>query len=166
VQIELLTSSIWITAKWLDVFGRNGRPPAGAAFAEFGALEANLAEAIVFDHGVDFVFSKWGLALSMLCGGDHRGHLLSRLPQPARAQLRHVCAGATTSFAPVANQSVWAVDKRIWECMTMAMPTVAGETGVSQLLVALLFAPHPLCPDVFDEHAQVMRPAKDGRFLI
>ena len=42
---------------------------------QFGAFEAHLAEAIVIDHGANFILSRWGAAPGMLCGGDHRGQM-------------------------------------------------------------------------------------------
>jgi hypothetical protein len=81
---ELQDASMWIAAKWFEQFVCGCSPADGVAeLAEFGALEPNLAEAIVLDQGADFVFPRWGVALSMLCGGDHRGHRLSVLPQPS-----------------------------------------------------------------------------------
>jgi len=118
---------MWVAAKWFEQFVFSDRRAAGSTeLAEFGAFEPNLAEAIVLDHGFDFVFPKWGAALSTLCGGDHRGHRLSALPQPSRGQLRHVCVRATAAQAPVADQATWVVDGQIWQCAMLAMPTAGG----------------------------------------
>jgi hypothetical protein len=57
----LKPSSTWIADKWFARFVGNSNPPTGSiGIAEFGAFEANLAEAIVLDRGADFLFSKWG----------------------------------------------------------------------------------------------------------
>ena len=89
---ELMEASMWIAAKWFDRFVCGSDRPAGSPdLAEFGAFEANIAEAVVIDQGADFVFPKWGAALDTLCGGDRRGHRLSAFPQPSRGQLRRVC---------------------------------------------------------------------------
>ena len=57
----LKPSSTWIADKRFDRFVGNSYPPTGSTgIAEFGAFEANLAEAIVLDRGADFLFSKWG----------------------------------------------------------------------------------------------------------
>jgi hypothetical protein len=135
---------MWVAAKWFEQFScSDGRAGGSVELAEFGAFEPNLAEAIVLDHGFDFVFPKWGAALSTLCGGDHRGHRLSALPQPSRGQLRRVCVRATAAQAPVADQATWIVDGQIWQCAMLAMPT-AGDESVTRLLVALLSVPHPI----------------------
>jgi hypothetical protein len=134
-----------VAAKWFEqCVCSAGRAGGGAALAEFGAFEPNLAEAIVLDHGSDFVFPNWGAALSTLCGGDHRGHRLSALPQPSRGQLRRVCVRATAAQMPAADQATWVVDGRIWQCAMLAMPTAGDEFSATRLLVALLFSPHPI----------------------
>jgi hypothetical protein len=138
---------MWIAAKWFDRFACSS---AHAELSEFGALEPNLAEAIVIDHGADFMFPKWGTALGTLCGGNHRGHLLSALPQPSRGQLRRVCVRATATQMPEAEQATWAVDGRIWQCAMLALPTAGSELAATRLLVALLFAPHPLFANAFN----------------
>jgi hypothetical protein len=136
---------MWVAAKWFDQFVWDADRAGGSAeLAEFGAFEPNLAEAIVLDHGSDFVFPKWGAALSTLCGGDHRGHRLSALPQPSRGQLRRVCVRATAAQVPAADQATWVVDGQIWQCAMLAMPTAGDEFSVTRLLVALLFAPQPI----------------------
>jgi hypothetical protein len=112
--------------------------------AEFGAFEANLAEVTVVDHGADFVVSRWGAEIGMLCGGNQRNRRLSELPQPSRGQLRRICVRAMTSRAPAAENVIWAVRGGIWECVMLALPTAGSEDGVSRLLIALFFAPHPL----------------------
>jgi hypothetical protein len=145
---ELLEASMWIAAKWFERFVCGSPQPAGSIdLAEFESFEANLAEAVVLDQGGDFVFSKWGAALSTLCGGDHRGHRLSTLPQPGRGQLRRLCVRATATQAPEAEQASWVVDGRIWQCAMLALPTAGNELSATRLLVALLFAPHPMFPD-------------------
>jgi hypothetical protein len=103
---ELREASMWVAAKWFEQFvSGDDRAGGSAKLTEFGAFEPNLAEAILLDHGFDFVFPKWGAALNTLCGGDHRGHRLSVLPQPSRGQLRRICVRATTTCAPVADQA-------------------------------------------------------------
>ena len=142
---ELREASMWVASKWLKQFSCNdGRAVGHVDLAEFGAFEANLAEAIVLNHGSDFVFPKWGAALSTLCGGDHRGHRLSAFPQPSRSQLRRVCVRATAAQMPTADQATWVVGGRIWQCTMLAMPTAGDEFAATRLLVALLFAPHPI----------------------
>jgi hypothetical protein len=142
---ELREASMWVAAKWFEQFVcGDDRAGGSAKLAEFGAFEPNLAEAILLDHGFDFVFPKWGAALNTLCGGDHRGHRLSVLPQPSRGQLRRICVRATTTYAPVADQAIWVVDGQIWQCATLAMPIAGDEFSVTRLLLALLFAPHPI----------------------
>jgi hypothetical protein len=144
-SFELREASMWVAAKWFEQFScGDSRAVGSVELAKFGAFEPNLAEAIVLDHGSDFVFPKWGAALSTLCGGDHRGHRLSALPQPSRGQLRRVCVRATAAQMPAANQATWVVDGRIWQCATLAMPTAGDEFSVTRLIVALLFAPHPI----------------------
>ena len=145
---ELLEASMWIAAKWFDRFVcDSGRPADGPDLAEFGAFEANIAEAVVIDQGADFVFPKWGAALSMLCGGNRRGHRLSAFPQPSRGQLRRVCVRATAAQVPEADQATWVVDGRIWQCAMLALPTAGNELAATRLLVALLFVPHPMFAD-------------------
>jgi hypothetical protein len=144
-RLELRAASMWVAAKWFEQFvGGDGRAGGSAKLAEFGAFEPNLAEVIVLDHGFDFVFPTWGVALNTLCGGDHRGHRLSMLPQPSRGQLRRVCVRAAAAQAPVADQATWVVDGQIWQCAMLAMPTAGDEFSATRLLVALLFAPHPI----------------------
>ena len=142
---ELLEASMWVAAKWFDRFVcGSARLTGDTELAEFGSFEANLAEAVVLDQGADFVFPKWGAALGRLCGGDHRGHRLSALPQPSRGQLRRVCVRATAAQVPQADQATWVVDGRIWQCAMLALPTAGNELSATRLLVALLFAPHPM----------------------
>jgi hypothetical protein len=144
-SFELREASMWVAAKWFEQFVcSDDRAGGSAKLAEFGAFEPNLAEAIVLDHGFDFVFPKWGAALNTLCGGDHRGHRLSVLPQPSRGQLRRICVQATAAQAPVADKAIWVVDGQIWQCGMLAMPTAGDEFSATRLLVALLFAPHPI----------------------
>jgi len=136
---------MWIAAKWFDRFVCGpGCPATSTELAEFGAFEANLAEAVVLDQGADYVFSRWGAALGTICGGDHRGHRLSTLPQPSRGQLRRVCVRATAAQVPEAQQATWIVDGRIWQCAMLALPTAGNELAATRLVVALLFAPHPV----------------------
>src|SRR5882757_6263926 len=142
---DLLKASMWIAAKWFDRFVCDSAClTRETELAEFGTFEANLAEAVVLDQGADFVFPKWGAALGTLCGGDHRGHRLSALPQPSRGQLRRVCVRATAAQVPQAHQATWVVDGRIWQCAMLALPTAGNELSATRLLVALLFAPHPI----------------------
>jgi hypothetical protein len=152
---------MWIAAKWFDRFVcGSGRPTSTQDLAEFGALEDNIAEAVVLDQGADFVFPKWGAALGELCGGDHRGHRLSALPQPSRGQLRRVCVRATAAQVPKAEQATWVVDGRIWQCAMLALPTAGNELAATRLLVALLFVPHPMFAD-----AVIPRP-REGRAVV
>ena len=145
MQSELHRASVWITAKWLEGVLRDAHgTDAGTGLAEFGAFEANLAEVIVLDRGADFLISKWGAEIGMLCGGNQRNRRLSMLPPPSRGQLRRICVRAMTSRAPAAESAIWAVHGGIWECAMLALPTAGTEAGVSSLLIALLFAPHPL----------------------
>ena len=139
---------MWIAARWFDRFvSGSGRPTSIPDLAEFGALEANIAEAVVLDQGADFVFLKWGAALGELCGGDHRGHRLSAFPQPSRGQLRRVCVRATAAKVPEAKQATWVVERRIWQCAMLALPTASNELAATRLLVALLFVPDPMFAD-------------------
>jgi hypothetical protein len=157
---ELLEASTWIAVKWFDRFVcGSGRPTGSPDLAEFGAFEANIAEAVVLDQGADFVFPKWGAALGALCGGDHRGHRLSALPQPSRGQLRRVCVRATAAQVPEAEQATWVVDGRIWQCAMLALPTAGNELSATRLLVALLFAPHPIFADAVIPNPRGGRPA-------
>jgi hypothetical protein len=145
---ELLEASMWIAARWFDRFVcSSDRATDTNELVEFGAFEANLAEAVVLDQGADFVFPKWGAALGTLCGGDHRGHRLSTLPQPSRGRLRRVCVRATAAQMPEAEQATWVVDGRIWQCAMLALPTAGNELSATRLLVAVLFAPHPMFAD-------------------
>jgi hypothetical protein len=143
MQSELHRGSVWITAKWLEGILRDGAD-VGTGLAEYGAFQANLAEVIVIDHGADFFISRWGAEIGMLCGGDQRNRRLSTLPQPSRGQLRRMCVRAMTSRAPAAESAIWAVHGSIWECVMLALPAAGTEAGVSRLLIALLFVPHPL----------------------
>jgi hypothetical protein len=144
-RFELREASMWVAKKWFEQFVRSADGAEGSTeLAEFGAFEPNLAEAIVLDHGSDFVFPKWGAALNTLCGGDHRGHRLSVLPQPSRGQLRRVCVRATVAQAPAADEATWIVDGQIWRCAMLAMPTAGDELAATRLLVAVLFVPHPI----------------------
>lgn len=140
MRSELIKASAWITAKWLGGIMRNAHwADAGIDLAEFGAFQANFAEVLVLDHGADFLVSRWGAEIGMLCGGNQRNRRLSALPQPSRSQLRRICVRAMTSRLPAAESATWAVHGAIWECVMLALPG-----GVSSLLVVLLFAPHPL----------------------
>ena len=157
---ELLEASMWVAARWFDRFVCGSARPTGCAdFPEFGALEANIAEAVVLDQGADFVFPKWGAALGTVCAGDHRGHRLSALPQPSRGQLRRVCVRATSAQVPEAEQATWVVDGRIWQCALLALPTAGNELSATRLLVALLFVPHPMFADAIIPNAGEGRPA-------
>jgi hypothetical protein len=150
MQNELHKASVWITAKWLDGIMRYAHhADVRTDLAEFGAFQANLAEVIVIDHGADFVVSRWGAEIGMLCGGNQRNRRLSELPQPSRGQLRRICVRAMTSRAPAAESATWAVHGGIWECVMLALPAGGSEDGVSRLLIALIFAPHPLFADPF-----------------
>jgi len=125
---ELLEASMWIAARWFDRFVcSSDRATDTTELVEFGGVEANLAEAVVLDQGADFVFPKWGAALGTLCGGDHRG--------------------ATAAQMPEAEQATWVVDGRIWQCAMLALPTAGNELSATRLLVAVLFAPHPMFAD-------------------
>lgn len=145
---ELLEASMWIAARWFDRFvSGSGGPAASPDLTEFGTFEVNIAEVVVLDQGGDFVFPKWGAALSTLCGGNRRGHRLSAFPQPSRGQLRRVCVRATAGQVPEAEQATWVVDGRIWQCAMLALPTAGNELSATRLLVALLFVPHPMFVD-------------------
>jgi hypothetical protein len=147
----LLDASSWITGRWIDHLSSNCRDtPGSCGLGDFGAFEANLAEAIVLDHGADFLFPRWGAEIGMLCGGNHRGHRLSMLPQPSRGQLRRACVRATAGRMPIVQETVWAVRGRIWECVILALPIATRGAAVTRLLVALLFSPHPMFVDPFD----------------
>lgn len=163
---ELHKASAWITTKWLDVIIRGARwADPQTDLTEFGAFEANLAEVIVIDHGADFVISRWGAEIGMLCGGHQRSRCLSELPQPSRSQLRRICVRAMAARGPTAESAIWAVHGGIWECVMLALPVGGAEDGVSRLLIALLFAPHPLFDDTFrSAHAMraVATPAVGG----
>jgi hypothetical protein len=144
-RLPLREASMWIIAKWFEQFMRGTTHATGSIeLVEFGAFEPNLAEAIVLDQGDDFVFSKWGAALGKLCGGDHRGHRLSVLPQPSRGQLRRICVRAAAAQVPKASRATWAVDGQIWQCAMLALPTAGNELSATRLLLALLFEPHPM----------------------
>jgi hypothetical protein len=156
MQSELHKASVWITAKWLEGILRDTHgADEGAGLAEFGAFQANLAEVIVLDHGADFLISRWGAEIGMLCGGNQRNRRLSTLPQPSRGQLRRICVRAMTSRAPAAETAIWAVRGGIWECVMLALPAAGSEAGVSSLLIALLFAPHPLFDHPFQPDDEV-----------
>jgi hypothetical protein len=157
---ELREASMWIAAKWFERFVcGSARSAEGADLAVFGGFAANIAEAVVIDQGADFVFPKWGAALSTVCGGDHRGHRLSALPQPSRGQLRRVCVRATSAQVPEAEQATWVVDGRIWQCALLALPTAGNELSATRLLVALLSVPHPLFADAIIPSARQEHPA-------
>jgi hypothetical protein len=157
---ELLEASTWIASKWFERFVCGSAHSAeGTDLAVFGGFAANIAEAVVIDQGADFVFPKWGAALSTVCGGDHRGHRLSALPQPSRGQLRRVCVRATSAQVPEAEQATWVVDGRIWQCALLALPTVGNELSATRLLVALLFVPHPLFVDAIIPNVRQAHPA-------
>jgi hypothetical protein len=143
MRTELLHASMWVVAKWFERFVDNSHPKTETTgLADFGAFEANLAEATVLDHGAEFVLQKWGAEIGMLCGGDHRGDRLSNLPQPSRSQLRRVCVRAMASRAPAVQEAIWVVHGRIWECTIMALPATGDRFALSRILIALLFAPH------------------------
>lgn len=158
---QLLEASMWIGSKWFERFVCGStRSAGGADLAVFGGFEANIAEAVVIDQGADFVFPKWGAALGKVCGGDHRGHRLSSLPQPSRGQLRRVCVRATSAQVPEAEQATWVVDGRIWQCALLALPTAGNELSATRLLVALLYVPHPLFADAIISNARPAHPAE------
>jgi hypothetical protein len=166
MQSDLIKASAWITAKWLGGVLRNDhRARAGIDLAEFGAFQANLAEVNVLDHGADFLVSRWGAEIGMLCGGNQRNRRLSALPQPSRGQLRRICVRAMTSRLPVAESAIWAVRGGIWECVMLALPAAGTEDGLSSLLIALLFAPHPLFDGPFqlDDAALAIATPPAGR---
>ncbi|MET4482026.1 hypothetical protein [Bradyrhizobium sp. F1.13.3] len=166
MQNELHRASVWILGKWLGRITRyDDRADARTDLAEFGAFEANLAEVTVVDHGADFAVSRWGAEIGMLCGGNQRNRRLSELPQPSRGQLRRICVRAMMSRAPAGERAIWAVRGGIWECVMLALPAAGNEDGVSHLLIALLFAPHPLFTDPFqsEEAARaIATPSIDG----
>src|ERR1700686_2637873 len=157
---ELLEASMWIASKWFERFVCGSASSAESGdLAAFGAYEPNIAEAVVIDQGADFLFPKWGAALSTVCGGDHRGHRLSAFPQPSRGQLRRVCVRATSAQVPEAEQASWVVDGRIWQCALLALPTAGNELSATRLLVALLFVPHPLFADAIIPNVRQAHPA-------
>lgn len=142
---DLGAASRWVAAKWLDGFGRDSDGASDSVeLAQFGFLEPYMAEAIVLERGVDFVFAKWGAALGALCGGDRSRHRLSALPQPSRGQLRRLCVRAAAEQLPQARHAIWAFDGQIWECAMLALPTAGDELSATRLLIALFFAPHPM----------------------
>lgn len=142
---DLGAASRWVAAKWLDGFGRGSDDASGnVELSQFGVLEPYIAEAVVLERGVDFVFAKWGAALGALCGGDRSRHRLSTLPQPSRGQLRRLCVRAAAEQLPQARHATWALDGRVWECAMLALPTAGDELSATRLLVALFFAPHPM----------------------
>jgi hypothetical protein len=112
--------------------------------AAFGMLEPYLAEAAVIESGADFQFLEWGSAMSVLCGGNRLGQMLSTLPQPSRSHLRRVCVRAAASRSPALSRATWVLDGNIWRCTILALPTNGDDLTVKRLLVALLFAPHPI----------------------
>jgi hypothetical protein len=65
MRAGLLKASSWIAAKWLDRLAGNSYQGT-ESLAEFGAFEANLAEAVVLDHGADFLLLRWGAEIGML----------------------------------------------------------------------------------------------------
>ena len=100
MQNELHKASVWILGKWLGgIIRYDDRADAPTDLAEFGAFEANLAEVTVVDHGADFVVSRWGAEIGMLCGGNQRNRRLSELPQPSRGQLRRICVRTSVAVA-------------------------------------------------------------------
>jgi hypothetical protein len=153
---DLRDATRWVGAKWLEKFA-GGNDRGGVDLAEFGVLEPYLAEAIVIERGSDFLFMKWGAALDMLCGGNRRGHKLSALPQPSRAQLRRVCVRAVADQLPQASHATWAIEGRIWQCAMLGLPTEGDELSATRLLVALLFAPHPKFTARFDTRRKQLR---------
>lgn len=168
MQSDLIKASAWITDKWLGGIIRNDHcADAGIDLAEFGAFQANLAEVIVLDHGADFLVSRWGAEIGMLCGGNQRNRHLSALPQPSRGQLRRICVRAMTSRLPAAESAIWAVRGGIWKCVMLALPVAGTEDGLSSLLIALLFAPHQLFDSPFQPDDTVLAiatpPAGGGR---
>lgn len=156
---DLRDATRWVAATWLDRFGpRANKSTGNLELAEFGVLEPYLAEAVVRDRGADFVFTKWGAALSSLCGGDRRDHRMSVLPQPSRGQLRRICVRAVATQLPQANHATWAIDGQIWQCTMLALPTAGDELSATRLLVALLFAPHPIFARQFALWGKEARP--------
>lgn len=123
MQAGLLKASSWIAAKWLNrLAGNSFQGTECIELAEFGAFEANLAEAVVHDHGADFLFLQWGAEIGMLCGGNHRGQRLPALPQPSR---QPIASGLRESDSlPCADYgggdlgSTWAdlVSAQFWHC--------------------------------------------------
>lgn len=147
----ILAAAHWLVATWYERFGSDGVDADGYLEPlEFGALEPFLAEAIVLDRGADFLFSSWGAAMSLLCGGDRFGDRLSVFPQPSRAQLRRVCVRAAASKSPAMSRATWAVDGEIWQCALLALPTAGDDLSAKRLLVALLFAPHAIFAEKAD----------------
>ena len=145
---DLKTASRLIVHAWASSIDWAAGPPNSRLLRrEIGLLEPYLAEAVVADHGADFVFSQWGGALDILCGGARCGHRLSAFPQPSRSHLRRVFVRAAATRMPAATCETWAIDGDIWRCQIMALPTEGDDFSVKQLLVALLFAPHPIVAD-------------------
>ncbi len=155
---------MWIAAKWFERFVCSpARPTDKADLAEFGAFEANVAEAVVLDQGADFVFTKWGARRWARCAAAIIAAIVCRrFPQPSRGQLRRVCVRATSGQVPEAEQATWVADGRIWQCALLALPTAGNELSATRLLVALLFAPHPMFADAFIPNANAERPAAPG----
>ncbi len=142
---DLKPASRFIMHTWASSFDwAAGRTNRALLPHEFGLLEPYLAEAAVADHGADFVFSQWGRALDMLCGGKRCGHRLSAFPQPSRSHLRRVSVRAAATRMPAVSRETWALEGNIWRCRIMALPTDGNDFSVTRLLLALLFAPHPI----------------------
>ncbi|WJI40627.1 MULTISPECIES: hypothetical protein [Mesorhizobium] len=113
----------------------------------FGLLSPYLAKAAVLENGDDFLFVRWGQAMSLLCGGDRCGDRLSTLSQPSRSHLRRVCVRALSSRSPALNRATWVLDGEVWHCTLLAMPAQSDRPSVSSLVIALIFAPHPMFAD-------------------
>lgn len=145
---DLKAAARSVVVNWFTSLERGAdEPSCGLDPASFGTLESYVAEAVVVDHGADFLFPKWGAAMSLLCGGDRLGHRLSSFPQPSRSHLRRVCVRAAASKSPTMSRATWALDGQIWRCTMIALPTACDSLSATRLLVALLYAPHPLFAD-------------------
>ncbi|WP_206521944.1 MULTISPECIES: hypothetical protein, partial [unclassified Mesorhizobium] len=95
---DLKVAARCIVEAWVARFGQvAGRTESSLLPNEFGVLEPYLAEVLVVEHGADFVFSKWGAALDIVCGGAHLADRLSAFPQPSRSHLRRVCVRAAAT---------------------------------------------------------------------